>query len=150
MPRKPMADKGVQTSLRLPRDLYENLAQAAGEKGIGEEIRRRLENSFFGNQFVVKDERVGDLLNAIAHAAAAVSKTPHSGTSGSYNGFAQAVRELIETFRPEDAPATPEDFWQGATLAAVALHAMDKMELHGRLMEVIQRLPQAPPSEDKP
>ena len=33
-------------AVRLPRDLHERLKQAGGERGMGEEIRKRLEKSF--------------------------------------------------------------------------------------------------------
>ena len=35
----------IQTALWLPRDMHEQLKKAGGERGLGEEIRRRL--SFF-------------------------------------------------------------------------------------------------------
>lgn len=72
MPRKPMADKGIQTSLRLPSDLYERLTKAAGDKGIGEEIRWRLEASFAEKP---ADPRFADLLDTIAYAASAAGRT---------------------------------------------------------------------------
>ena len=36
----------VQTALWLPRDMHEKLKEAGGERGLGEEIRRRLEAAF--------------------------------------------------------------------------------------------------------
>src|SRR5258708_28961487 len=39
-------DDGIQSDVRLPRDLHECLKQAGGERGLGEEIRKRLEKSF--------------------------------------------------------------------------------------------------------
>ena len=39
-------DDGIQSAVRLPRDLHERLKQAGGERGLGEEIRKRLEKSF--------------------------------------------------------------------------------------------------------
>jgi hypothetical protein len=40
----------VQTALWLPRDMHERLKVAGGERGLGEEIRRRLEASFSEDQ----------------------------------------------------------------------------------------------------
>ena len=74
MPRRPLADKGVQTSVRLPRDLYDRLISAAGDKGIGEEIRQRLEASFSPAAVELADPRLRDLLAAISRAAVAASK----------------------------------------------------------------------------
>jgi len=36
----------VQTALWLPRDMHEQLKQAGGERGLGDEIRRRLQRTF--------------------------------------------------------------------------------------------------------
>jgi hypothetical protein len=36
----------IQTALWLPRDMHEELKRGGGERGLGEEIRRRLEMSF--------------------------------------------------------------------------------------------------------
>ncbi len=74
VPRKPLADKGVQTSLRLPRDLYDSLGRVAGDKGIGEEIRQRLEASFVQGPAPSKDPWFSDLLTAIDQAAAGAEK----------------------------------------------------------------------------
>src|SRR5262249_53892822 len=74
MPRKPLTDKGMQTSLRLPRELHDRLAMAAGDKGIGEEIRRRLEASFASEPPTVSDPRFADLLSAIGYTASAAAR----------------------------------------------------------------------------
>ena len=39
-------DEMVQTAVRLPQSLHDRLSKAGGERGLGEEIRRRLEASF--------------------------------------------------------------------------------------------------------
>ena len=36
----------IQTALWLPRDMHELLKQAGGERGLGDEIRRRLQLTF--------------------------------------------------------------------------------------------------------
>jgi hypothetical protein len=46
VPRKPLADDSTQTSLRLPKKLHDQLLAAAGDRGLGDEIRSRLEASF--------------------------------------------------------------------------------------------------------
>jgi hypothetical protein len=45
MTRK-IEDEMAQTTMRLPRDLYQRLKRVGGDRGMGEEIRRRLEESF--------------------------------------------------------------------------------------------------------
>ena len=61
-----MTKSDVQTSLRLPEELRERLAQAAAEngRGIGEEMRRRLEASFDGVPSA-DDPKTADLLAAV-------------------------------------------------------------------------------------
>ena len=81
MPRKPLADKGVQTSVRLPRDLYDRLISAAGDKGIGEEIRQRVEASFSPAAVELADPRLRDLLAAISRAAVAGPVAARSSAS---------------------------------------------------------------------
>ncbi len=65
MPRPRIADESFQTSLRLPRELYEELAQVAGSKGIGTEIRERLKRSLAPD---TEDERTRALLSQLARA----------------------------------------------------------------------------------
>src|SRR5712671_3368256 len=64
------ADKGIQTSLRLPRTLYELLSKAAGDRGIGEEIRQRLQASFAP---VRRDPKTAELATAVAQIASEAS-----------------------------------------------------------------------------
>ena len=40
----------IQTALWLPRDMHERLKEAGGERGLGEEIRKRLVVSFSGER----------------------------------------------------------------------------------------------------
>jgi hypothetical protein len=40
----------IQTALWLPRDMHEKLKEAGGERGLGEEIRRRLQVTFNAEQ----------------------------------------------------------------------------------------------------
>jgi len=74
MPRKPMVDKGAQTSLRLPSDLHERLRRMAGDRGIGEEIRHRLEASLADTPPDAPDPRFADLLTTIAYVASAAAR----------------------------------------------------------------------------
>ncbi len=39
-------DNMIQSAVRLPQSLHQRLKKAGGERGMGEEIRRRLEASF--------------------------------------------------------------------------------------------------------
>lgn len=66
-----MPKSDVQSSLRLPEELRDRLAQAAADNGhgIGEEMRRRLEASF-GSAPLSDDQKTAKLLQVIARAAA--------------------------------------------------------------------------------
>src|ERR1035437_8777043 len=54
----------VQTALWLPRGMHEKLKKAGGERGLGDEIRRRLQNSFDAEQ-LPRDPITDELLDAI-------------------------------------------------------------------------------------
>jgi len=58
----------VQTAVRLPRGLRDRLAKVGGERGLGEEIRRRLEISF-NVEKASADPRTRELLDAISFFA---------------------------------------------------------------------------------
>ena len=67
------ADDMVQSAIRLPRRLHERLKKAGGERGMGEEIRRRLEASFDSE----KDQpnpKTRELLEAISSFASEVAE----------------------------------------------------------------------------
>lgn len=55
----------VQSAVRLPRSLHERLKKAGGERGMGEEIRRRLEASFEAEK-APNDPKTRKLLDAIS------------------------------------------------------------------------------------
>ena len=63
--------RSIQTSFRLPRELYERLVEAAGEKGLAEEIRRRLEASFEAKPSA-DDPKTKQLVDAIEGAFGAL------------------------------------------------------------------------------
>ena len=65
------AEKDKQTSLRLPHDLYERLSQAAGDRGIGEEIRQRCQASFAPEPS--EDPKTAELATAVAKLASEAS-----------------------------------------------------------------------------
>lgn len=82
MPRKPLADESTQTSLRLPRELHDRLSAAAGERGIGDEIRRRLEASFAPDE--VADAKTRELARLVTHAAEIIGGVGERGSGGYY------------------------------------------------------------------
>ena len=59
----------IQSAIRLPRSLHERLKKAGGARGMGEEIRRRLEASFAAEAEVPNDPKTRELLEAISFLA---------------------------------------------------------------------------------
>jgi len=108
MPRKPLADDSTQTSLRLPRELHDRLSAAAGERGIGEEIRRRLEASYAPEQ--AADPKTRDLARLVTSAADLIGgaggyyRTWHTDPF-SFEVFKLLVGKALDTamalYRPE-------------------------------------------------
>jgi hypothetical protein len=95
----------VQSAIRLPRNLYERLREAGGERGMGEEIRRRLEASF-GTETGATNQRTAYLLNAISSCA---EKIDHDYGNWSEDAFAfevlkGCVNMLWTHFQPKGEP----------------------------------------------
>jgi hypothetical protein len=95
----------IQSAVRLPRSLHERLKKAGGERGMGEEIRRRLEASFEAE--APSDPKTRELLEAISYVAA---QTTHFFGSWSVNAFAfqslkASVDRLLKQYRPKGDPA---------------------------------------------
>ena len=102
-------DKMVQTAVRLPQSLRDRLSNAGGERGLGEEIRRRLEASFEAKE-APADPKTRDLLAAIAffdeemfHQFGSWSKEPFA-----FEVMKASVDMLLTYYRPEgEAKARP-------------------------------------------
>jgi hypothetical protein len=58
----------LQSAVRLPKSLHDRLKKAGGERGMGEEIRRRLEASFEAEK-APADPTTRELLDAISAMA---------------------------------------------------------------------------------
>ncbi len=54
----------IQTALWLPRDMHEKLKNEGGERGLGEEIRRRLEYAAEASE-TPKDEVTGEVFDQL-------------------------------------------------------------------------------------
>src|SRR5258708_7372821 len=63
--KKEKEDGMVQSAVRLPRSLHESLKKAGGDRGMGDEIRRRLEASFDAEK-VPENPNTRELINAIS------------------------------------------------------------------------------------
>lgn len=85
----------IQTALWLPRDMHELLKQAGGERGLGDEIRRRLQLTFDTGQRQRRDERTNLLLNLIEHLDISLDE-PWSGNRFTCDVFKAAISELLD------------------------------------------------------
>jgi hypothetical protein len=63
----------AQSAVRLPAALHERLRRAGGERGMGEEIRRRLEKSFEAEAERPSDPKTRELLAGAAFFARKVT-----------------------------------------------------------------------------
>jgi len=143
------SDRETVVTLRLPRELHQQIKQEAGSRGFAAEVRRRLEQSIAMPIPTAPEQQFRDVLRVLGHAAIAAAKAQRSDFSA-YLGFEVAVPMLIAALRPENEPApTPEDWWQGPGIATAALMAADKMGLVGRLMGIVREAQEAAQG-DKP
>jgi phytoene/squalene synthetase len=106
-----MTKSDVQTSLRLPEELRDRLAaaSAAEGRGIGEEIRRRLEASF-GSAPASEDTKTGNLLRVIARAAAILDEhwSAWHADAGAFAVFHAAIEDVLMRQQPDNSGAVPK------------------------------------------
>lgn len=96
----------LQSAVRLPRSLHERLKKAGGDRGMGDEIRRRLEASFEAEK-VPADQNTRELLDAISSFAEEIAD--YYGR-WSQNAFAfevlkACVNLLLSFDQPKGEPA---------------------------------------------
>jgi hypothetical protein len=102
-PKDRGSDKAL--SLRLPHDLHDRLAQAAGDHSVSEEIRQRLEASFVPEQRVA-DPQTQELLDAIANVARTVGSfyAPWHENPYALAIVRSAVATLLAAMGPKGRP----------------------------------------------
>jgi hypothetical protein len=98
----------IQTALWLPRDMHELLKKAGGERGMGDEIRRRLEASFGAEQGATTDPKTAELLDKIARLAL---NTPLNGpwhADGEvFEVFKAAINATLSSYQPSGEATGP-------------------------------------------
>jgi len=97
----------IQTALWLPREMHEQLKKAGGERGLGDEIRRRLQASFDYQQ--LGDANTHELLEAIQQIERNLSHDePWHVNRFAFEVFKAAINELLSLYRPdsESQPGT--------------------------------------------
>jgi hypothetical protein len=92
-------DATTQAAVRFPTELYERLKEAGGERGMSEEIRRRLDASF---EPTAGDPKTRELLEVITKLAGefAAEGTPWSENKFGWEAFRIAVAEVLNHFDP--------------------------------------------------
>src|SRR5262245_9253073 len=97
----------IQTALWLPRDMHEQLKQAVGERGLGNEIRRRLRVTF-ATEDLRRDETTRALLDEIEQIALSMSfDEPWHANRYAFDVFKAAMGELLLSYQPSaEAPGT--------------------------------------------
>ena len=137
------ADPMVQSAIRLPRSLHDRLKRAGGDRGMGEEIRSRLERSFEqesapGRAKGRTDAATQELVSALAYLAAQVPEYygPWSQDRYSFDVLRNAINVVLtQRFQPKgESVAKPTD------LADIVFgegdHLKDK-EAMGRMIAAI-------------
>lgn len=99
------ADDMVQSAIRLPRSLHQRLKKAGGERGMGEEIRRRLEASFQAEK-PRTDAKMIYVLDAITSCAEQIAKDYGSWSQDpfAFEVLKGCVNLLLSRFKPDGDP----------------------------------------------
>jgi len=95
-------DQMVLAAVRLPQSLQERLKEAGGERGMGEEIRRRLEASFAA-EIASPDPKTRELLNAIAFCAQEITRDfgPLSEEPYAFAVLKETISKLMTRCEPK-------------------------------------------------
>jgi hypothetical protein len=102
MTRKKDDGEMVATAVRLPQSLRDRLSKAGGERGLGEEIRVRLEASFAADK-APADPKTPELLGAIASCAEEIARDlrPWSADPYAFAVLKETMSMLLADFEPE-------------------------------------------------
>jgi hypothetical protein len=94
-----------QSAVRLPKNLHDQLKKAGGERGMGEEIRRRLEASFQAEKDHA-DPTTRELLDAISAMAEEIKDYygPWSEDSFAFEVLKACVNMLWAYYQPKGEP----------------------------------------------
>jgi hypothetical protein len=97
------AANDVQTAVRMPSDLYNKLQAAAGDRSLGEEIRRRLETSFAGAIPAALDPSTAELVGAIMHIADGLQReyAPWHEDRFAHEVMKQTIAKLLRVYQPD-------------------------------------------------
>jgi hypothetical protein len=111
---QPASTKTTQIKFRLSESLYQKI-QGAGERngwGASEEIRRRLEDSFFEDP-LLDDEETSQMLVAIKYATRN-ARSPFGlwhENRFAFDVVRAAINIILDLFRPPGDPIRPSNHW---------------------------------------
>jgi hypothetical protein len=96
----------VQTAVRLPQSLRDRLSKVGGARGLGEEIRGRLEASFKSNE-ASADPKTQELLDAIASCAKEIANDlqPWSADPYAFAVLKETINMLLTPLEPKGEAA---------------------------------------------
>src|SRR5690242_19884682 len=99
------ADDMVQSAIRLPQSLHQRLKKAGGDRGMGEEIRRRLEASFDAEKTPANPKMIY-LLDAISSCAEEITNDFGSWSEDpfAFEVLKGCVNLLLMRFQPKGKP----------------------------------------------
>jgi hypothetical protein len=95
----------TQTAVRMPSELYERLQKAAGDRPVGEEIRRRLDASFAGTPSVA-DEKTAELVGAIDRTADTLRYdfAPWHEDRFAFEAMQRTIAKVLRFYQPPGEP----------------------------------------------
>ncbi len=98
----------IQSAIRLPRSLHERLKKAGGARGMGEEIRRRLEASFAAEAEAPSDPKTRELLEKIERLALNMPPDkPWHADGEVFEIFKVAINAMLSSYQPSSEAAAP-------------------------------------------
>src|SRR3954469_9482494 len=92
----------VQSAVRLPRSLHERLKKAGGDRGMGDEIRRRLEASFDAEK-VPSNPDTQKLIDAISFSDEELVRDFGSWSKDrfAFEVFRQSLNAVLKQYEPK-------------------------------------------------
>ena len=89
-----------QTALWLPHSMYDDLKRASSERGLGDEIRRRLELSLKQDQSS-RDKKTTGLMQEITRVDVNMPIKPWHADRLAFDVFEVAIKDLLSEYQPK-------------------------------------------------
>jgi hypothetical protein len=96
-------------TLRLPKELHAKLKATGGERGLTDQVRRRLQTSFELDMTVspgagVRDPKLRDFVGTVGRAAAALAEVYEPSCQFFWEALGEALAKIIEVNRAKAEP----------------------------------------------